>query len=387
MGGTGGPSHNYTKAVIQFDDPSATPVPSVNQGAPTFIANPYVPLKTRVMVANRAATALGGRGNLPQFTGWDNRQAMTADTLSSFAPMYQQYANELNAFAQFDPASIQQVLEILNHPRTHDAGLVNELQSVKQGKEIFATLSGALFIQYSRGAINPVFSPSDALQRLNAFGFGTQLRAEMIHIMHNAQFFAGISIDIKDKNIQIIKTDKSGKTSTLVTGSVDADKKLVTLQVKSGIDPADRDDAIKHLLMMVACHAQQNDSNSFSPIFGENIYENIRLLSLAIGEFNLHIPPSALASQQQKIEEQLSKIADPVQQDEARKMWNLWAQRAETFTEKCPIRGIVSVNNHSRPKDSKGSYLNRDNTIKMYREDVANMTFPAPTPKSTLSHP
>lgn len=354
----------------------AFPPTPANSG-PKFIAKPGSPRAMRIITASRSKT-MGGMGQSPQFTNWGNRELITSDTLSAFAPMYQKFANEFAVFKKFTPQQLESVVAILEAPRTHDMGLINELEHACPG--IADALYSVLLPQYSRGESGIrsnilTLGDADILQRFNAFGFGTQLRAEMLTIIHNSYFFNDISVDIKDKDIKIIRTSDN---TTLVEGNVDDNQKLVTLKINGNLDPADRDDAIKHLIMMAACHAQQNNSNSFLPTFGDNIYENIRLLQLAIGEFNLHIPEHCIASQLPMIQAQISAISDPTEQQKAQDAWDLWSKRAETFKDKISIAGTKIINNDYRPKDAKGYYMNLVDTQQMLRNEVTESIFPSP---------
>jgi hypothetical protein len=367
-----------TDVVVEFGNaagPTPTPITPTNT-SPKFTAKKGSPRLMRIITMSRAKTT-GSRGSAPHFTQWANREVMCSDTMSAFAPMYKQFANEFAVFNHFkDPQKIAAVVKILETPRTHDIGLIKELEAAYPG--ITQALYSVLLPQYSRGEGGVVdnflaLGDSDILQRFNAFGFGTQLRAEMLTVIHNSQFFKDIDVDIKDKDIKIFRPSDN---VTLVEGHVDEKQKLVTLKINSNVDPADRDDAIKHLLMMAACHTQQNDSNTFIPTFGDNIYENIRLLQLAIGEFNLRIPQSCIDSQLQIINAQIAALPDPEKQ-QIQDAWNFWADRVETFKDKVSIAGTKIVDNDHRPQDSKGRYLNLENTQEFLRQAVTESIFPA----------
>jgi len=371
---------NGTNIVIQFDATKAPTPPGSNSSQnnnPTFIAKPGSPRLMRIITMSRSkAMRDRSRGTAPEFTQWGNRELMTSDTLSAFAPMYQKFASEFAVFKNFDDAQIKKVVQILETPRMHDRGLMRELDDACPG--ITGALYQVLLPQYSRGEsgiVDNILSLGDAdiLQRFNTFGLGTQLRAEMLAVINNSQFFKDINIDIQDKDIKVVRTSDN---TILVEGHVDKEKKLVTLKINSNVAPEDRDDALKHLVMMAACHAQQNNSNTFMPTFGTNIYENIRLLQLAIGEFNLRIPQSCINSQFQMIQDQIQAITDPTEQQKAQDAWNLWSARAELFKDKISISGTKIINNEYRPKDPKGRYMNLTNIQQLLRQEVTESIFP-----------
>lgn len=342
---------------------------------PKFIANRGSPRAARIITMSRSKT-IGSRGSIPQWLQWGQREVISSDTLSAFAPMYKQFANEFAVFKNFTPQQLEKVVEILETSRITDIGLINELENSCPG--ITDALYRVLRPQYSRGESGIVdnmlaLGDADVLQRFNAFGFGTQLRAEMLNIVHNSEFFKDIDVDINGKDISI-----KGPNGTLVEAHVNEEQKVITLKINDKVDPNDRDFAIKHLVMMAACHAQQNNSNTFMPTFGDNIYENIRLLQLAIGEFNLRIPQDTIYSQLQKIQAQIAAISDPIEQQKAQDAWSFWAERSETFKDKISIYGNKIIDNDHRPKDSKGYYMNLENTQQMLRNAVTESIFPTP---------
>ncbi len=372
--------------------PTDSPTPS-SKSSPQFLAKPGAPRATRVMTRSRAKD-LKVTGNTPKFTTWGGREAMTSDTMSGFAPMYKQFVNELSTFKNFDPAlknfdpaKIAEVVEILETPRVFDRGLIRELDSKCPG--ISNALYSVLRPQYSRGESGLIsnglsLDDADLLQRFNSLGFGTHLRAEMLTVINNFNFFKDIHVDIVDNGFNIIRT--SDKT-TLVAANVDEKKGEVTLIISDSLRPEDRDDAIKHMVMVAACHAQQNDSNTFMPTFGDNIYENIRVLQLAIGEFNLRIPQHAIASQQQEIEVQLTKISDPDEKQKAKETWDFWAQRAETFKDKVLSDGTKIVDTDHRPTDANGYFMNLETIQKSLRSKVTESVFPNHSGGARPSHP
>ncbi len=358
------------------------PAPSVTKQQ--LIAKPGSPHAMRIINMSRSVAMDGKRGAIPQLLNWAQRETMISDTISAFAPMYQHFAQEFQIFKNFKKAEIETVIKILETSRAHDVGLINELETACPG--IANALYSVLLPQYSRGqhgVINSLISldNADLLQRFNALGFGTQLRAEMLQVLNNANFFVDIRVDIQGQDIKIMK---QGLKDPLVEGKVNNDKKTVALTINANVRPEDRDDAIKHLLMFAACHAQQNNSNVFRPKFGDNIYENIRLLQLAIGEFNLRIPQESINAQMAKLHEQIAQITDTNERTEAENALNKWIRRAETFSDKLSTSGIKLIDKNNRPKYESGNkkdrYMNNLNIQKTFRNDVTESIFPTHAP-------
>lgn len=389
FGGGGGTGANQARFVFKGKTPVKPPI------SPTFMAYPGSPRAMRIITMSRSVAMDGKRGSARGAVPWEQREAMTSDTMSAFAPMYQHFVQEFQGFKGFNDAQINAVIAILEKPRTHDSGLIGELEdacrkhsSNKNPDDPIPSIADALYNvllpQYSRGqsgVVNGLLSLSNAdiLQRFNALGFGTQLRAEMLQVLNNSQFFKNISVDVNetDKTIKIMKNGKA-----LVEGKVEDEKKTVTLKISTNVAPEDRDDAIKHLLMFAASHAQQNNSNVFRPSFGDNIYENIRMLQLAIGVHNLRIPEECIKSQYEKLEGKLGAITDPSERKIAEKALKKWSDRAETFSAKVTVSGTKTIDNNHRENN-----MSLANTQKTFLSEVTESIFPGHASTLKRGHP
>lgn len=126
--------------------------------------------------------------------------------------------------------------------------------------------------------------------RLNKFGFGTRNRAEMIAAVENALIYMGTAcVEEKDKNghpngnYSITRDNKP-----IIKVIVPKGEGMITFQLLEGAEE-DKDANLRLFVFNHAQHVQWNQSTVFNFHPGSDIYENIRILQLALYDHNFRI--------------------------------------------------------------------------------------------------
>lgn len=163
--------------------------------------------------------------------------------------------------------------------------------------------------------------------RLNKLGWGSRPRAEMESSLQNAILFYGVDMRKDDDkgNYTITQKDANGAVRDIIKARVAEKEKdgragMVTFELQPGIDDKDKESAIRKMLIMHESHIQQNCSNWFEAKLGSNIYDNIRMLQLALYDFNFNVTFKDLNPDQaqQKMFAQIDRLR--LAPDEAQKL-------------------------------------------------------------------
>lgn len=358
-----------------------------------LIATPGVPsLPARVITASRSKAmyrtmlyATNGKtsGIIPH----SKFIAMTGDTISTFLPHYQHLVQEYGAINSLNLTKDEResIYGLLRAPKAFNRGLLQKLDNIKPG--LAQVLYTALLPQYSiseSGVTDNILSFGDTplWDRLNALGLGTRFVAQIFCVLDNAQFFENIAPPtIKNKDFTLDYADKTSKNKiTLIKGHVDDTAHVVSFKLDANVPPELRDLAIKHLVYMVATHTQQNNSNEFNVAFGDNPYENLRILQLAIGVYNLRVPEHLIRSYIATLDKDTKK--------ELGDEFNFWAHHSEVFQARIASNGAKIVDENKRPTNpTTGKKMSMEAILGMLSNHVREDIFKAAAPSSEAPPP
>lgn len=371
---------NKSEVVVEFGTNNAPNSPASKSSTSSFIAKPGAPNARRIITTSRMKQMYGHTGRNPTFTTVAKRETMSGDTLSVFIRAYQHFVMEQNVFNDFNEEQINAAINKLKSPNLpFSLGLLNNLDEIAPG--IVNALYSVMLPQYGRGEfgitdnILSIHDTAGILQRLNSFGTGDHLRSEMIAALENATFCRGTELTTdKDKGFKITQNG-----ATLIEGKVNSDTHTLSLNIDANVPPEQRDLAIKHMMALVASHTQQNNSNVFTPKFGDNPWENLRVLQLAIGQYNLRIPEGVVENYiHSQLPAQMASLSDS-EKDTLNGELIFWAQHAQTFSEKLTYKGTNIIDDKHRPRNSSGFPRSLAATQKMLRDRVTENVLPAPT--------